>query len=99
MVLRHARSHAIAATVAHRPVSRAAIPYGDGFVNVATALFPVPKYTVYKLDGNFQHPRRICDLEPSQAFPDVSWHHSFAVGGKYAVVVETPCVYLSLIHI
>ena len=69
------------------------IPYGDGFVNVATALFPVPKYTVYALDGNFQHPRRISDLEPSQAFPDVSWHHSFAVGGRYAVVVETPCVY------
>ena len=69
------------------------IPYKDGFVNVATALFPVPKYTVYKLDGNFQHPKRVCDLEPSQAFPDVSWHHSFAVGGRYAVVVETPCVY------
>ena len=60
---------------------------------MATALFPVPKYTVYKLDGNFQHPRRICDLAPSQAFPDVSWHHSFAVGGRYAIVVETPCVY------
>ena len=60
---------------------------------MATALFPVPKYTVYKSDGNFQHPRRICDLEPSQAFPDVSWHHSFAVGGKYAIVIETPCVY------
>ena len=69
------------------------IPYGDGFVNVATALFPVPKYTVYKSDGNFQHPRRICDLAPSQAFPDVSWHHSFAVGGRYAIVIETPCVY------
>uniref|UniRef100_A0A7S4E4S4 Carotenoid oxygenase n=1 Tax=Pelagomonas calceolata TaxID=35677 RepID=A0A7S4E4S4_9STRA len=69
------------------------IPYGDGFVNVATALFPVPKYTVYKSDGNFQHPRRICDLAPSQNFPDVSWHHSFAVGGRYAIVIETPCVY------
>ena len=69
------------------------IPYGDGFVNVATALFPVPKYTVYTSDGNFQHPKRVCDLAPSQAFPDVSWHHSFAVGGRYAIVIETPCVY------
>lgn len=68
------------------------LAYGDGFVNVATSLVP-PKYTVYSLDGDFQHPRRICDLAPSHQVPDVSWHHSFALGGKYVIIIETPCVY------
>lgn len=68
------------------------LAYEDGFINVATSLVP-PKYTVYALDGDFQHPRRICDVAPSHQVPDVSWHHSFALGGKYVIILETPCVY------
>ena len=66
--------------------------YGGGFVNVATSLAP-PRYAVYTLDGNLRNPVERCALAPSRAFPDVSWHHSFARAGKYVVIIETPCVY------
>ena len=66
--------------------------YKDGFVNVATALFPVPKYTVYTLDGNFQHPRRICENPPRPSRTSVGTTPSLLVESTRLLSRRRACI-------